>query len=209
MVRTLSLAAAFSLCAALPAHAFELREEAPKAPSARLDVAPGELSDGIPLSMKTAFAGDVASELTLNAEAFVRDVEAQDDAAQDALAGGGAHGQAADGNEVLAFILGLIPGFGLGHFLIAGDNAGGMQWLIIDIIFLVVLVVLDVLPWPFWIIADLAWVGWLVEHIFQGLSAFHAAGGRRVFSESAPPPEEPRGPRVAGAGYPNLLNLHF
>ncbi|MHB1844649.1 MAG: hypothetical protein ACYCWW_07430 [Deltaproteobacteria bacterium] len=209
--RSIAFTAVLALAAAAPAHAFELRlDDGPKLPSAQLDIVPGAQSDGIPNSMRLALASDVATALDLSAESFVRDVKA--DAAQATLAGGGAGDP--DTNALLAFLLGLIPGFGLGHFLIAGDSAGGTQWLIIDIIFLVVLIVLDsfIFYGPLEIFGLLADLGWLIEHIFQGLSAYHAAGGRKVvWRDGETPAPEAKSPALAGARavYPNLLDLHF
>jgi hypothetical protein len=91
----------------------------------------------------------------------------------------------------------------------AGDTRGGTRWLIIDIVFLAAWIVLDVLigsldPYDpycdgvygcgggwgaWWLIFDLILpVGWLVEHVFQGLSAYRAATGRSLFGDAHAPP---------------------
>ncbi len=200
------------------ASAFELRLNAfePKAPAFSLLESP----DGIPASMREAVAGDVAGELSLNAEGFVKDVE-RSAAERDDLVAGGGQGAAPE-NAWLAFVLGLIPGFGLGHFLIANRPGAGTRWLIIDIVFVVVWIVLDVVfsavAWGtggwglWWLLFDLVLpVAWIVEHVFQGLSAYRDATGRSMFGRAAP--SEHGSDDVAdGQGlhmFPNLATVHF
>jgi hypothetical protein len=73
----------------------------------------------------------------------------------------------------VALVLGIIPGFGLGHYL-----AGSRQWPIWLIADLVIFVV-----WPggfaFTSSSGYALLGLLVlgERIFEGISAYQAAGG--------------------------------
>lgn len=79
----------------------------------------------------------------------------------------------------LCLVLGIIPGFGIGH-LVAGSDRW-VTWLVIDL-------VIALLFWgPYWY-----WPGHpgyfpalnllvLVERIFQGIFAYEAAGGGRVF----------------------------
>lgn len=76
---------------------------------------------------------------------------------------------------VLCLILGIIPGFGVGHLL-----AGSPRW----VVWLVVDVVIAVVFWgPFWYWPDHP--GYfpalsllvLVERIFEGVLAYQAAGG--------------------------------
>ena len=78
----------------------------------------------------------------------------------------------------VALILGIIPGFGIGH-LIAGSPQW-VYWLIADIVIFVF--------WPggfFYIDHGSAYplLGLLVlvERVFEGISAFQAAGGGPVF----------------------------
>ena len=78
----------------------------------------------------------------------------------------------------VALILGIIPGFGIGH-LIAGSQQW-VYWLIADILIFVV--------WPggFFFIDHggaypLLGLLVLVERIVEGISAFQAAGGGPVF----------------------------
>lgn len=80
---------------------------------------------------------------------------------------------------VLCLVLGIIPGFGIGHLLAGSDR--WVTWLVIDILIAVVF-------WgPYWY-----WPGHpgyfpdlnllvLVERIFEGIFAYEAAGGGRVF----------------------------
>jgi hypothetical protein len=80
---------------------------------------------------------------------------------------------------VLCLILGIIPGFGIGHLLAGSDR--WVLWLVVDIVIAVVF-------WgPFWY-----WPGHpgyfpalsllvLVERIVEGVLAYQAAGGGRVF----------------------------
>ena len=147
----------------------------------------------VPTAMHVAVAGEIADELGANAESFISDVESR--LGNVDLAGGG---QVAPENGWLAFVLGLI-GFGLGHFVVAGDSRGGTKWLIIDIVFILVWIVLDVAlsavyadyygGWGFWwFIFDLVLpVGWIVEHVFQGLSAYRASTGRSAFGDARTP----------------------
>ncbi|HUB09501.1 MAG TPA: hypothetical protein VMB50_21030 [Myxococcales bacterium] len=211
------LALACAVGSTRAASAFELRLDAfePKTPSFSLLEAP----DAIPASMRAAVAGDVADELSLNAGSFVADLEANAAAREDLVAGGGQ--VVAPENAWLAFVLGLIPGFGLGHFLIAGRPAAGTRWLIIDIVFLVVWIVVDAvlgsIAWGYggwglwWLVADLLLpVGWIVEHIFQGLSAYRDATGRSMFGQREP--SEHGSDDVADRGlrmFPNLATVRF
>ena len=189
-----ALLAAFACSLFLPrvAVAFELQLDAFEArtPTLSLMDEPRE----IPAAMHAAVAGEVSEQLSSNAESFVSDVEARLDRVD--LVGGG-QGVAPE-NAWLAFILGLV-GFGLGHFVMAGDPRGGTRWLIIDIVFLAIWIVLDVAlsavyagyydGWGFWwFIFDLVLpVGWIVEHVFQGLSAYRAATGRSLFGDARTP----------------------
>jgi hypothetical protein len=117
--------------------------------------------------------------------------------ARDEGGGAGAKG----GSRVdpaIALILGIIPGFGIGHVLAGSDR------------------------WPIWLVADVViaivfWGPWgdggfglgllvLVERIFEGLDAYGEARGRSVFATRAqsPPPGlaalPGAEPRLAGAG---------
>jgi hypothetical protein len=103
--------------------------------------------------------------------------------------GGGGGGSRVE--PALALVLGIIPGFGIGH-LVAGSSRW-VTWLVVDI-------VIAFVAWgPFWYWPDRP--GFfpflnllvLVERIFEGLSAYEAAGGPRVFRNDrlfaqGPPP---------------------
>ena len=97
-----------------------------------------------------------------------------------ALDEGGGGGGAARRQRIepaVALILGIIPGFGIGH-LVAGSSQWTI-WLIVDIIIFVV--------WPggFFFTGDrtYSFLGLLVlvERIIEGISAYQAAGGGPVF----------------------------
>ncbi len=87
--------------------------------------------------------------------------------------------------QALAFVLGIIPGFGLGH-VIAGSNAWPV-WLIID---LVLFVFVGFGFWfnPWWHGAEgFGVLIFLVERFFEGYFAYRAAGGRPIASLDAVP----------------------
>ncbi|RMG11824.1 MAG: hypothetical protein D6729_17500 [Deltaproteobacteria bacterium] len=89
---------------------------------------------------------------------------------------------------VVALLLGIFPGFGLGHF-VAGDDAGFSLWLVVDIVLLAAIVVVGEVVFGFGglgLLRALAWVAWLGVHVVQGLDAYAAAGGRRVLRAAAP-----------------------
>ena len=94
-----------------------------------------------------------------------------------ALDAGG--GLSSDVRQILALLLGFIPGFGIGH-LIAQDRDGFILFLIIDIALyaLGVTVGFIVNSHPFfWGLGGLVW---LVVHIIQALDAYAEAGGGRI-----------------------------
>jgi len=122
------------------------------------------------LSLSSPAAGLQLPELelgTFTASAF----------ALDRGSGAGAHRQRIE--PALCLVLGIIPGFGIGHLLAGSDR--WVTWLVIDI-------VIALLFWgPFWYWPDHP--GYfpalnllvLVERIFEGIFAYEAAGGGRVF----------------------------
>jgi len=97
--------------------------------------------------------------------------------------GGGAGADVDPGSKrVLAFILGFLPGFGIGH-AIAGDKQGFVLFLIVDIVVTAVAIVLTALaPEP---VGALLWVAWVGEHVFEGYEAYVAAGGSKMVERSA------------------------
>ncbi len=126
--------------------------------------------------------------------------------------GGGAGGARVE--PVVCLILGIFPGFGLGHYL-----AGSSQWttwLVIDIALLAAAIVVSVLDVP--VLTALAWIAWIVEHVFQGIDAYQKAGGRLSAADApapeslalAPAPPGP-GPESArpGAGAPQVVLARF
>lgn len=80
---------------------------------------------------------------------------------------------------LLALLLGLIVGFGLGH-LVARDREGFILFLIVD---LIIVAVSSIIPWAipgvgwFWGLGGLAK---LVSNIIQGIDAYSQAGGGRI-----------------------------
>ena len=87
-------------------------------------------------------------------------------------------GLSSDARQILALVLGFIPGFGLGH-LVAKDRDGFILFLIVDV---AIYVVGGVVGWavrwsPFWGIGGLIW---LAVHIIQALDAYAEAGGERI-----------------------------
>jgi hypothetical protein len=89
--------------------------------------------------------------------------------------GGGGHLRA---DPAICLVLGIIPGFGIGHYLAGSDR--WVIWLVVDIAIAVVF-------WgPLWY-----WPGHpgyfplfnvlvLVERVFEGILAYQAAGGRPI-----------------------------
>jgi hypothetical protein len=87
-------------------------------------------------------------------------------------------GMSSDLRQILALILGFVPGFGLGH-LVAGDRDGFILFLVIDLALYIGGVVLGSVfrAGLFW---GLGGVVWLVVHVIQALDAYAAAGGARI-----------------------------
>ncbi len=84
---------------------------------------------------------------------------------------------------VLALVLGIIPGFGLGH-LYAGARGEATTWLIIDLALLGgSIVIWAVAGYP---LGALIWIAWVVERGFEGYFAFQAAGGSRRAAAAEP-----------------------
>ncbi|MDQ3266278.1 MAG: hypothetical protein M3Y59_21960 [Myxococcota bacterium] len=81
---------------------------------------------------------------------------------------------------VLALLLGLLVGFGLGH-LVARDRDGFILFLIVDVVIVVLASVIHVAVFSgggwFWGIGGLAK---LVSQIIQGIDAYAQAGGGRL-----------------------------
>ncbi len=94
-----------------------------------------------------------------------------------ALDSGG--GLSQDARQILALVLGFIPGFGLGH-LIARNQDGFILFLVIDLILYVAWGV----GWWFWPFGYIGGIVWLVVHIFQALDAYASAGGERLIRQT-------------------------
>ncbi len=105
--------------------------------------------------------------------------------------GGAGHHRYRSGVEpVLALILGIIPGFGLGHLI--AESPRFVMWLVIDVVLLAVggfgfwgPHYLD--PYPLGGVFGLLV---LVERVIEGIDAFHQAGGS--FADLGPPLDDVR-----------------
>lgn len=124
--------------------------------------------------------------------------------ADEALLGGGDGSHSVE--PVLALILGIIPGFGLGHWYAGDPNF--ITWTIVDVVFLVGAIVITVAV----DLGALVWIAWLVEHGIQGYLAYEYASGRgkatprlRGLESLAARPEAPAGVAAAAP----LLGLAF
>lgn len=85
-----------------------------------------------------------------------------------------------DTRAVLALVLGLLVGFGIGH-LVARDRGGFILFLVVDIVIIAVSSVFHFATRGFfWGIGGLAL---LISHIIQGLDAYASAGGERLVQE--------------------------
>ncbi len=84
-----------------------------------------------------------------------------------------------EGRQILALLIGLVVGFGIGH-LIARDRDGFLLFLIVDIALVGVIVILGWLS-PFWYLGAL---GLFASHIIQGLDAYAEAGGERIIQNT-------------------------
>ena len=115
-----------------------------------------------------------------------------------ALDAGG--GLGSDVRQILALLLGFIPGFGLGH-LIAQDRDGFILFLIIDVALYALWGVLGfyVHGWA-WGLGGLVW---LVVHIIQALDAYGEAGGGRIVERT-----RERAVGIASAGAERLDPLN-
>lgn len=127
--------------------------------------------DGVGLSMGTEPA---AISPVADVAAFQFDRVSVDDGFR--IDDGG--GMSSDTRQILSLVLGIIPGFGLGH-LIARDRDGFVLFLIIDIAIAVVgggLGIALKAPGLFWGLGSLLV---LIERIIEGLDAYASAGGER------------------------------
>jgi hypothetical protein len=123
--------------------------------------------------------------------------------ADDAFAGGGDGKQAPD--PVVALILGIIPGFGLGHWYAGDPNF--ITWTIVDAIFLVGAIIITVAV----DLGALVWIAWLAEHGVQGYLAHqyasgHGKGTPKLKGASLVPGTEPP---ARDAGTAPLLGFAF
>ncbi len=89
---------------------------------------------------------------------------------------------AGSGTEpALALVLGIFPGFGLGHY-VAG--AAWQNWALIDGLLLVAAIVVTVADLG--VLVPLAWIATVVERVIEGLDAYHHAGGGKIAARAFP-----------------------
>jgi hypothetical protein len=96
------------------------------------------------------------------------------------LPGAGAGYGGAD--PAISLLLGIIPGFGMGHLI--ANSPRWTTWLVVDVILLAVWVITPYTNEPF---GALVFVGSVVERVFEGIDAFRSAGGRGL-ADAGPPP---------------------
>jgi hypothetical protein len=124
-----------------------------------------------------------AGALRLGVPTLRLDAAAPSLALEGGVPGGGAGAGGVD--PVVPLVLGIFPGFGLGHY-VAGSPRW-TTWLIVDAALLGALIVVsaaDADP-----LDTLAWVATIVERVFEGIEAYRAAGGRMA---TAGPPARVR-----------------
>lgn len=85
-----------------------------------------------------------------------------------------------EGRAILALVLGLVVGFGIGH-LVAQDTTGFVLFLIIDIVLIAASAILPSVFWPIWWVPSLLL---LVSHIYQGIDAYGKASGTPLIRRS-------------------------
>lgn len=95
--------------------------------------------------------------------------------------GAGAGGGRSD--PAISLVLGIIPGFGLGHLV--ANSPRWTTWLVVDIALLAVWVIVASVDTPAALDAVVA-VGSVVERIFEGIDAYRAAGGRGLGAAESP-----------------------
>jgi len=134
-----------------------------------------------PRDAPTGFARDAAPPARLDLPALAMEGDVPDT--------GGGDGMSRSSRAVLAFVLGILPGFGIGH-VVAGSHWWPL-WLAIDLVLLVALGVGIFGPgWAGGWYA-LGVVVWLVERLFEGLHAHSQALGRRGLAGLDALPESP------------------
>ncbi len=177
--------------AALPGGAATLRLPAPS-----WDAQPApSLLDDAPPEPEHLLAADLFEAAADNLHDFA-----------DSFAPAPGGGDGAGPIAALAFVLGVIPGFGIGH-LVAGSIGGFIAWLIIDVVVGVLLFyVFPVLLFPaFAYIWTIDIVVLVIERLIEGYSAYRTAVATGGVAIECPPAFD-GAPRYA---MPNLLSLRF
>jgi hypothetical protein len=85
-----------------------------------------------------------------------------------------------EGRSILALILGLVVGLGIGH-LVAQDKDGFVLFLIVDIVLIAATVALPYILAPIWWIPNLLL---LISHVYQGIDAYGKASGSPLIRRS-------------------------
>ncbi len=108
--------------------------------------------------------------------------------------GAGDSGMSRSDRAILALVLGIIPGFGIGHVI--ADSKSWVVWLVVDVVLLVVAVAISAGAG-----SGLAWLIIIPERILEGIDAYNAALGRHFLSQAAPqaPPAGSLAAVAAGA----------
>jgi hypothetical protein len=88
-------------------------------------------------------------------------------------------------DQVLSLVLGIVPGFGIGH-LVAGSPRW-ITWLAVDVAILAAWVAVAAVD-PRGPIDALVFVAVVAERLIEGYDAFREAGGRFVVDAAGPPP---------------------
>ncbi len=135
------------------------------------------------LTLRLAVLGDGPSRRAPAAQLDVPELSVGGLAALRADDGAGARGTTAE--PALALVLGIIPGFGIGHLV--ANSPRWTTWLVADLLIVAVWVVGSALDAGS-TLGTLFLVAVIVERVFEGIDAFRAAGGRFAMRDGAGPP---------------------
>ncbi|HUB09327.1 MAG TPA: hypothetical protein VMB50_20145 [Myxococcales bacterium] len=155
----------------------------------------------LPASLAVAMAGELHARLAADAAAFAREL-----ASREGFAGSG-DGVEPQADPVLAFALGLLVGFGMGHFFVARNVNRGLVWMGVDAGILTLMVLFFALAGP---VGAIFLVALVIERVVQGLDAM-AGLGKTTFPFGEGGTLDPAH-RLAGTPVPftpNLFSLRF
>ncbi len=114
---------------------------------------------------------------------------------------GGGDGMRRSDRAVLALVLGIIPGFGVGHVVAEVDS--WVIWLVVDVVVFAISGIFWFGPGPDWPGALI----WVLERVLEGVDAYHRALGRHFLTRAGPPPGAPALARDAALPEPRGLAL--